>query len=147
MKRIVSHIFLLAFISVQLAVSAHGSIPRRYTKKLPAVDRIELQKLKPSEFEFKGVEKSKTIEGVEAQTFASLWRAQTFHQMGAFCHYPVFGIKFYFRNGTIMHASICWECNNIVVLEPNLKPNVTQGFAGESKLGRKLLAEFKRTFP
>lgn len=149
MKRTPSLILLLALISaLPLAAKAqYGRVPRRYTRQLPTIDKVELQKLKPSEYGFKGVEASKTVEGVDARKIASLWRAQDFHQMPASCHEPVFGIKFYFKNKTIMHASICWECNNIVVLEPTLKSNATQGFARESKAGQKLLEEFKRTFP
>ena len=148
-KRTPSLILLLVLVSaLPLVVKAQfGSIPRRYTRQLPAIDKVELQKLKPSEYGFKGVDESKTLEGVDARKIASLWRAQNFHQMAASCHEPVFGIKFFFKDKTIMHVSICWECNNIVVVEPTLKSNATQGFAGASKAGQKLLEEFKRTFP
>lgn len=150
MKRISSLILLLSLISALPQSTVHaqyGRIPSQYTRKLPAIDRVELQKLKPSEYGFQGIEEIKSFEGKEAQQIASLWRSQDFHRMAATCHQPVFGIKFFFRDKTILHASICWECNNLVVLEPTLKANSTQGFAGESKMGQKLLEEFKRTFP
>ena len=148
-KRTPSLILLLALISALplVAKAQYGSIPRRYTRRLPTIDKVELQKLKPGDYGFKGVEKSKTVEGADAQKIASLWRAQNFHQMAAVCHEPVFGLKFFLKDKTIMHVSICWECNNIVVVEPTLKSNATQGFAGASKAGQKLLEEFKRTFP
>lgn len=144
-----SLILLLALIFALplVAKAQYGSIPRRYTRQLPAIDKVELQKLKPSEYGFEGVEKSKTVEGADARRIASLWRTQNFHRMPAACHEPAFGIKFFSKNKTIMHVSICWQCNNIIVVEPTLKSNVTQGFDGESKAGQKLLEEFKRTFP
>lgn len=106
-----------------------------------------MQRLKPSEYGFKGVEQTKIVEGAEAKKFATMWRAQRFHGMPATCHEPVFGVRFFFKNKTTMHASICWECNNIVVVEPKLKSNSTQGFARDSKMGKELLELFKRTFP
>ena len=140
-------LLVLIFALPLVAKAQYGSIPIRYTRRLPAIDKVELQKLKPSDYGFNGVEKSKTVEGNDARKIASLWRAQNFHQMAAACHEPVFGIKFFFKDKTIMHVSICWECNNIVVVEPKLKSNATQGFAGAGKAGQKLLEEFKRTFP
>ncbi len=150
MKRISCLILLFSLISALPQSTAHaqyGRIPSRYTRKLPAIDKVEMQKLKPSEYGFQGIEEIKTFEGKEAQQIASLWRTQDFHRMPASCHQPVFGIKFFFRDKTILHASVCWDCNNLVVLEPKLKSNPTQGFAGDTRMGQKLLEEFKRTFP
>lgn len=146
MKRIASLSLLLVFFAITVNAQ-YGRVSRNFRDKLPRVDKIELQKLKPADYGFRGVLEAKTIEGDEAQQIASLWRRQRFHSMAAFCHEPAFGIKFFSKGKTIMHASVCWACNNILIVEPELKSNSTQGFAGESKMGQQLLAEFKRMFP
>ena len=148
MKRITSLILLSALISALLPVAANAQniwIPRRFRQRLPRVDKVELQRLKPSEYGFRGVEESKTFERADARRLASLWRAQSFHTRGAACHNPVFGIKFFYKEDLIMHASVCWDCNNILLVEPTNLPS--QGFAGGSRMGRKLLEEFISAFP
>ena len=117
----------------------------RYTLRLPAVDKIELQKLKPEGRTFEAVEATKVIEGDEARAVASLWRKQDYRSIAAICHYPAFGIKFYAKGELIAHASLCWDCDNIVFLTPKLKAK--QGFTGDSKRGKELLDVFSQAFP
>lgn len=148
MKRspILPALFITALLP--LTVNAqYGRVARQFRDRLPRIDAVELQKLKPADFGFNGTLEINTFEGEEAQRIASLWRRQRFHSMAAFCHEPVFGIKFFSKGKTVMHASICWECNNVLIVEPTLKSNRIQGFSAESKLGQQLLAEFKRLYP
>jgi hypothetical protein len=117
----------------------------RFTTKLPPIDKIELQEVEANELWIKRVLATKTIEGREAHSVARLWRAQKYGGMGAACHYPVYAIKFYSQGKPIAYASLCWECKNVVFVEPDL--NDSLGFAANGTRGRQLLAVFKKAFP
>jgi len=116
-----------------------------FTTKLPPIDKIELQEVEASELWIKRVLATKTIEGREAQSLASLWRSQKYGGMGDACHNPGYAIKFYSQGKPIAYASLCWECKNIEFVEPDL--NDSLGFAANSARGRQLLAVFKKAFP
>jgi len=119
-----------------------------YTLKLPAIDKVELLKVKAIEgiwSRIGPVETSKVIEGSEAQKIASLWRAQTFRSYSSICHNPVYAIRFYSAGRPIVYASLCWMCNNIGFITPQF--DFTQGFNGESRRGQDLLQIFRRAFP
>jgi len=121
--------------------------PVQYTRKLPRIDTVELQKIQPEKMSIGAILGSKTFEGKEAQRIASLWRTQNFRSYSAICHEPVYGIKFFSKGKLVLYASICWQCNNIILQEPRLKSGGKQGFDGQSKMGRRLLEEFTRIFP
>ena len=120
-------------------------VPLSFTRRLPRIDKVELQKLKTKEMWFESVEATKLIEGSEAQAIAALWRTQNYNSFNAICHYPVYGIKFYSQGKVILYASVCWECDNILVMEPRL--GARQGFDGGSKKGQELLKVFTGAFP
>jgi hypothetical protein len=117
----------------------------RYTVRLPAVDKIELEKFNPTEMRIESIVATKVLEGKEAQAVAALWRKQDYRSIVATCHYPAFGIKFYSNGKLISYASVCWECENIMFLTPKL--SARQGFDGTSKKGKELLEVFTRAFP
>jgi hypothetical protein len=143
-------IFSVMFI-LQLSVAVVAKPPRvnreaiRYTVRLPAVDKVELEKFKTSEMWIEGIEATKVLEGREAQSIAALWRRQDYRLGSAECHYPAFGIKFYSGGKLIAHASLCWMCDNVAFLTPGLRSK--QGFAGKSRRGKELLDLFARAFP
>ena len=114
------------------------------TTKLPPIDKIELQQVEAQELWIKRVLATKTIQGREAQSVARLWRSQKYGGMGAACHYPVYAIKFYSQGKQIAYASLCWECKNVIFIEPDL--NASLGFAADGPWGRRLLAVFKKAF-
>ena len=117
-----------------------------YTQNLPAVNKVELLKLKKRGDLWEGeIESSKMIEGSEAQKIASLWRRQTYYPYSAICHFPGYAIKFYSREKLIAYATLCWECNNIGFEMPDLKR--TQGFGGKDRKGQQLLQVFRTAFP
>ncbi len=120
-------------------------VPLRFTRRLPRIDKVELQKLKTKEIWFESIEATKLIEGSEAQAIAALWRTQNYNSFNAICHYPVYGIRFYSRGKVILYASVCWECDNILVMEPTL--GARQGFDGGSRKGQELLKVFTGAFP
>jgi hypothetical protein len=141
-KRIGS--FLVTFLLVLCIVpGVVGRTPRfrgrkeflPYTRNLPAIDKIELLKLKLKDNRWDGeIAAGKVLKGAEAQKVASLWRRQTYTSSLAACHEPAYAIKFYFRKRLIAYASVCWSCNSIFFIKPNL--HRTQSFAGGNKPDR-----------
>jgi hypothetical protein len=140
-------VMLLLLLSIAVAAKP-GRVNReaiRYTIRLPAVDKVELEKFKTREMWVESVEATKVLEGKEAQAVAVLWRRQDYRLGSAECHYPAVGIKFYSGGKVIAHASLCWMCDNIIFLTPDLR--LKQSFAGHSKRGKELLDVFARAFP
>ena len=113
-----------------------------YTANLPRIDKIELFKLELKDDHWDGeIVASKVLKGAEAQKVASLWRRQTYTSSVAACHEPAYAIKFYFRERLIAYASVCWSCNSIFFITPNL--HRTQSFAGGNKRGEQLSEVFR----
>jgi hypothetical protein len=56
------------------------------------------------------------IEGENAQKIACLWRHLP-HDEQMRCHMPPFGLRFYLGKQLLIEGSVCWECNNIFVVE------------------------------
>jgi hypothetical protein len=145
---------LVTFLLVQCLVSvALGRTPRfqgqkdflPYTRNLPVVDRIELLKLRLKDDRWDGeIAASKVLKGIEAQRLASLWRRQTYTSSLAACHEPAYAIKFYSRERLIAYATVCWSCNSIYFITPNL--HRTQSFAGGDKRGDQLSEIFRLAF-
>ena len=116
-----------------------------YTRNLPAIDKIELLKLKLRDDRWDGeIAASKVLKGAEAQRVASLWRRQTYTSSLSACHEPAYAIKFYSRERLIAYASVCWSCNSIFFITPNL--HRTQSFAGGNKRGEQLSEIFRLAF-
>ena len=118
---------------------------RRYTRSLPAIDKIELLKLKLKDDRWDGkITATKVLRGTEAQKVASLWRRQTYTSSLAACHEPAYAIKFYSGKRLLAYASVCWSCNSIFFIEPNL--HRTQSFAGGDERGEQLSEIFRLAF-
>ena len=117
-----------------------------YTYSLPPIDRVELLKVKTYGISGRiDIESSKAVEGDEARRIATLWRAQRYESGSSICHFPAYGLKFYSRGKLLVHANVCWECNNFSFVIPNLKG--TRGFDGKAKTGQALLKRFREAFP
>ena len=39
---------------------------------------------------------------------------------GAFCHFPVYGLRFYRNDQLLFETSVCWKCSNFYL--PNSEP-------------------------
>ena len=116
-----------------------------YTRNLPRIDKIELLKLQLKDDRWDGqITASRVLHGAEAQRVASLWRRQTYTSNLSACHEPAYAIKFYHREKLIAYASVCWSCNSIFFIEPNL--HRTQSFAGGDKRGEQLSEIFRLAF-
>ncbi len=118
---------------------------RPYTRNLPAIDRVELLKLEFKDDRWDGViAASIVLNRAEAQRVASLWRRQTYTSALAACHEPAYAIKFYSGAKLIAYASVCWSCNSIYFINPDL--HRTQSFAGGDKSGEQLSEIFRLAF-
>jgi hypothetical protein len=116
-----------------------------YTRNLPRIDKIELLKLELKDDRWNGeVAASRVLKGAEAQKFASLWRRQTYTSSLSACHEPAYAIKFYYREKLIAYASVCWSCNSIFFITPNLQR--TQSFLGGNERGEQLSEIFRLAF-
>jgi hypothetical protein len=116
-----------------------------YTRNLPAIDKIELLKLKLRDDRWDGeIAARRVLKEAEAQRVASLWRRQTYTASLAACHEPAYAIKFYSRERLIAYASVCWSCNSIFFSTPNL--HRTQSFDGGNKRGEQLSEIFRLAF-
>ncbi len=116
-----------------------------YTRKLPVIDKIELLKLELKDDRWDGeIAASRVLKGTEAQRVASLWRRQTYTSSISACHEPTYAIKFYFREKLIAYATVCWSCDSMFFVTPDLRR--TQSFAGGDKRGEQLSEIFRLAF-
>ena len=154
-RRSRSHIRLaLSFLLITCIVpSIMGKTPRfrgqkeflPYTRRLPSIDKIELLKLMLKDDRWNGeIAGTKLLKGSEAQKVASLWRRQTYTPNTSACHEPAYAIKFYNRGKLLAYASVCWACNSIFFITPDL--HRTQSFAGGDKKGEELSEIFRLAF-
>lgn len=116
----------------------------RYTRQLPVVDKVEIQKVSGIE-RIEKIEATKVLTGKEALAIATLWREQSYGGTGAACHEPAYAIKFYSKGNLIAYASVCYGCQNIDFLEPKFENLI--GFNARGKKGQQLLQIFKNAFP
>ena len=101
---------------------------------LPRIDKAELFKLKKHGDLWHGeIERETSLVGIEAQDVARLWRAQSFSSDSPICHNPGYAIKFYVGDVQIVYATLCWECDNIEFLTPQLDKYV--GFDAQGVKG------------
>lgn len=116
-----------------------------YTRNLPAVDKVELLKLKLIDDRWNGdILATKVLTGADARKVASLWRRQTYTSGLAACHNPAYAIKFYAQGKLLAYASVCWSCNNIFMIKPKLTR--TQSFHGYDRRGEQLSEIFDSAF-
>jgi hypothetical protein len=153
-KKRLHHRFVLTLLLVLCIVHGAEAQSRRFmghrefrpvTRNLPAIERVELLKLKIEDNRWYGkIEAVKSLQGAEAQKVAALWRRQTFNQNMGVCHEPNYAIKFYAKGRLLAYASICWSCNNIYFITPKSKR--TQSFAGYDSRGEQLSEIFRLAF-
>lgn len=118
-----------------------------YTKRLPAVDRVELQKVggRGEGGDIRSVSGTALVAGRRARLIASVWRSQAWDvRFRAACHEPQYAVKFFSAGRVVLYASVCWECHNIVIMEPTTSG---QGFDADSGAAKALLKFFTSAFP
>lgn len=121
------------------AVTAGGSPEDRmlelvHTEALPRFDRAEIFALSmPLPFDDDEIEresekgtfpvrpygrnadilKHKTLTGSSCGDLRKLWQDLTFDRYaGAFCHQPVYGLRFYRGTSLLFETTVCWKCQN-----------------------------------
>jgi|GEM_PF-3164428 len=115
-----------------------------YTKNLPQIDRVELQKVSGGESGFNKILERRIIEGERARQIASLWRGQKWdYETRASCYNPPFAIRFFSNGKLVLYAGVCWDCRQIGILKPI---GGGQGFHPDTKNAKKLLKIFTDAF-
>ena len=120
---------------------------------LPDVDCVEIIRLGRVQVDGRSIPQtlenaddalSVKVEGSVAQDIADLWRQLPFAgQMR--CHIPPFALRFFQNNQMVLHASICWMCNNIWVIQDN--KHYTIEFDARADVSRQLFLLLKTCFP
>ena len=68
---------------------------------------------------------SKTIRGADCEQLRSAWQKLAFDRHGgAFCHEPVYGVRFFRGKTLLFETTICWKCQNFYV--PTFDPQKKQ---------------------
>ena len=110
----------------------------KYTRELPAVDTVEVSEVRSSfspttkAFETQTV-KSVTINGKEAERFASVWRALNSGE-GAGCFAPTYTVRFFPNQQLLVGSTVCFHCHNLRL--PGGSINGIYSFDGEGPTGR-----------
>jgi hypothetical protein len=98
------------------------------TTKLPAVDSVIVCTIDEAnqsqdtgvpvrlEGESAGILDSAKLIGTDAEQLATMWRGLEFGGMGAMCHYPVYGLRFFSRGKLFLEATLCWQCGNCYLM-------------------------------
>jgi len=131
----------LILLSVLLP-GCNSSASSPNTTRLPRIDKAELFKLKKHGDLWNGeIDREVSLVGDEAQDVARLWRAQSYSSDSPICHNPGYAIKFYDGDVQLVYATLCWECDNIEFLTPQLNKYV--GFDAQGVKGQELLTYLK----
>jgi hypothetical protein len=142
-------IFLLILFPVSIAPGQSRFRGQKeflpYTRNLPAIDKIEVFKLKLNDHDEWTGEflDSRTLSGATARKLASLWRRQTYNDHQSACHNPGYAIKFYAHGKLFAHANVCFSCNNMSMITPHLEK--LQNF-GPNPLSEQLEGMFSDAF-
>ncbi len=109
---------------------------------LPPVNAVEIIRL--SEMAEKTLAPSVRVDGELAQNIADLFRRLPFAgQMR--CHIPPFELRFFNGQKQVLHCSICWECNNIWILEGKTRRTIE--FDAKADVSQQLLQLLKELVP
>jgi hypothetical protein len=113
-----------------------------FTTALPEPDRAEVFSPRSSDFLKAPFFK---LNADQAQTLASLWRAQTVgDNFGSRCDNPQYGIRFYKGDKMIACATICFGCGWIDPIASDIHPVTKhEGFDTQNAQAAKLAAFLK----
>ena len=71
---------------------------------------------------------SKTLAGKDVEPLCVSWRSLSFDAgAGAFCHEPVYGLRFYLSEKLLFETSVCWKCNNFFIPKVSASKTSTLG--------------------
>jgi hypothetical protein len=114
------------------------------TTNLSDIDRIEIESIESNpNGQVTKVLASKTLTGVETDSFAKIWRTQNYvFGEYAMCHQPGYRLRFYRWGSLYATATVCFTCENI-----NFNENCGVQFRAKTDAGRKLRAYLSNLFP
>lgn len=91
-----------------------------------------------------------TIKGNACKAILDTWRKLKFRPNGAFCHAPVYGIRFYRNDELLYETTVCWRCHNFYIPEYDPQSGelkmIIYGF-DDNPNARKLLKLFQQALP
>jgi hypothetical protein len=145
-----------------------------YTDSLPSFDRLELYAVslpKRDPFDDKESEPiptdkafpvrpygtqayihaHATITGKDCEQLHTAWQSLAFDRLGgAFCHYPVYGLRFYRDDQLLFETTVCWQCQNFYLPSyDEEKRRFTHGWYGfaNDNNAKQLLALLRQHLP
>ena len=93
---------------------------------------------------------STVVTAKDAKRIANDWRSLTFQPNGAFCHIPIYGLRFFRDEEEIFSVSISWKCHNFYMpkIDPQTgRPSVTLYGFKDNAAAMKLLNDLRRLLP
>jgi hypothetical protein len=137
---------------------------RTVTTDLPYCDRLEVFHLRAARMEtnladrpadafpvrlygsYPTILSTDTFSGTEAESLASLWRAQTFGPgFQALCHSPTYGLRFFSGRKLLFEMTLCFHCANFHFTD--LSGGGFWGFDTGSPKASELLRRLQEIFP
>jgi hypothetical protein len=135
---------------------------RTVTINLPRCDRVEVFHIRGSGMRhgadaatgfpvrgygtFSTILGRQTVSGSDAESFAALWRAQTFDpDLQGLCHSPPYGFRFYSGSKLLFETSLCYHCANFYVSD--LTGSYWWGFNPGTPKAGELLQRLQQMFP
>ena len=92
-----------------------------------------------------------SLTGASCGKLRQAWQSLAFDRLGgAFCHYPVYGLRLYRDDVLLFETTVCWECQNFYV--PRYDPEKQRythgwyGFANDNN-AKSLLKLFRSLLP
>ena len=129
-----------------------GSAFHKFTRALPRVNRVEVSQIAGREAQAVGesvfrkervrIVSSKTVEGLDAERFAGIWRRQK-QGAGNACFAPAFLLRFYSDGKLYFETILCFVCHNLMLSDDG----EIEGFDAAGKEGQELLNAIKSLLP
>jgi hypothetical protein len=158
-------ILILILVFMQLAKAEEEKepwvrLPAKYASKLPECDRIEVFLLsgmqskggdgtfpiRPYE-RFSKIEKKTEIKGEQAKKLCASWRNATFDFWSqSWCHFPIYGLRFYEGDTLHLETSVCLGCSNFYFTDIDGKI-LWHGFRKKDNAGKALIANLSEIIP
>lgn len=103
------------------------AVIQRYGRGLKPIDRVEISAIGEGDSESPvpkgprlpygryGIYATKVVEGEEAERLARMWRGLRFGGLGAACHEPPYGLRFFSRGDLVFETTVCWVCWNVTL--------------------------------
>ncbi len=137
------------------------NLPAKYASELPDFDRIEVFLLSGGVQEeggegtfpirpygqFSKIQKKKELRGEEAKKLCETWRSLTFDMWSqAWCHFPIYGLRFYKGEELKFETSVCFKCSNFYFPREG-GGSSWHGFRKKDAAGKDLIDSLSKIIP